>query len=258
MESVEHKKALARVNSVYKSIRRFIISERPNMAATNVSLKLFIDKKSNQVLFAEADKKFVDFLFFIFKLPVGTVTRLLQEKNTAGSLNSLYESVKNLSDIYMQPDQDKDFLLNPKVATISGAIVPLLLPSVEQSYTAVKAEKFYKCGNHQKCTYVAVANDRRAICPSCSSSMNSELRYVDYPQTDIKASSSSEGGYVKGLITYMVTDDLDVKPISMSTDSGTLLSKFNVTDVGAVEEKMVDFGMDEVYIYSTHPFLYVH
>jgi hypothetical protein len=208
------------------------------MAATKVSLKLLIDKKSHRVLFAEADSKFVDFLFSIFTLPVGTVTRLLQKQNMAGCLRSLYNSIESLSDIYIQPDQDKDFVLNPKVA-ISGAEVPLLLPSVDQSNTA---RKFYRCGSHAS----YVATDRRAICPSCKSSMTTELSYVDPPR-DIKASSSSEGGYVKGLITYMVMDDLDVKP--MSTISAiTLLSKFNVTDLGAVEEKVVDFGMDEVYI----------
>jgi hypothetical protein len=31
------------------------------------------------VVFAEADKEFVDFLFSIFNLPVETVTRLLKE-----------------------------------------------------------------------------------------------------------------------------------------------------------------------------------
>jgi hypothetical protein len=138
--------------------------------------------------------------------------------------------------------------------------VSLLLPSVDkQSCTAVTTEKFYKCGNHQKCTYVAVANDRRAICPSCMNTMNSELRYVEYRARDINASSSSEGGYVKGLITYMVMDDLDVKPISMSTISAiSLLTKLNVTDIGAVEEKVVDFGIDEVYIHiysCTYPSL---
>jgi len=205
------------------------------MAATKVSLKLLIDKKSHRVLFAEADSKFVDFLFSIFTLPVGTVTRLLQKQKMAGCLRSLYNSIESLSDIYIQPDQDKDFVLNPKVA-ISGAEVPLLLPSVDQSNTA---RKFYRCGSHAS----YVATDRRAICPSCKSSMTTELSYVDPPR-DIKASSSSEGGYVKGLITYMVMDDLDVKP--MSTISAiTLLSKFNVTDLGAVEEKVVDFGMDE-------------
>jgi hypothetical protein len=76
--------------------------------------------------------------------------------------------------------------------------------------------------------------------------MNSEvISYVKYPARDIKASFSGEGGYVKGLITYIVMDDLAMKP--MSTISAiTLLTKLNVTDVGAVEEKVVDFGMDEV------------
>jgi hypothetical protein len=39
--------------------------------------------------------------------------------------------------------------------------------------------------------------------------------------------------------------DLEVKP--MSTNSGiTLLREFNVVAVGAIEEKLVDLGMDEV------------
>jgi hypothetical protein len=221
------------------------------MAATKVSLKLFIEKKSRRVLFAEADKEFIDFLFFIFTLPVGTVTQLLQKQNMAGSWHSLYKSIKSMSDIYIQPGVDKDFVLNPKVA-ISGVKVPLPFPSVDkQSYTTVTVEKFYKCGSHRKCSYVAVANDRRAICPSCTSTMNSELRYVEYRASDIKAtSSSSEGGYVKGVITYMVMDDLEVKPMSTISSFSTLLAKFNVTDLGDVEEKVVDFGMDEVYIYT--------
>ncbi|GLT60933.1 hypothetical protein SLA2020_336720 [Shorea laevis] len=155
----------------------------------------------------------------------------------AGCLHSLYKSIENLSDIYFQPDQDKNFVLNPKVA-MSGAKVPLLLQSVEQSYTT---SKFYRCGNYH-CGYVA--NDPRAICPSCRNQMTSELSYVD-PPSDIKASSSGEGGYVKGVITYMVMDNLEVKPMS-TISSITLLTKFNVRDLGAVEEKVVDFGIDEV------------
>jgi hypothetical protein len=101
------------------------------MTSTKISLKLVIQKKSQCVLFAEADKKFVAFLFSILTLLVGTVTKLLQKKNTAGCLHSLYKSIENLSDIYLQPDRYRNFLLDPKVA-ISGAKVPLLLPSVEQ------------------------------------------------------------------------------------------------------------------------------
>jgi hypothetical protein len=87
------------------------------MATTKISLKLFIDKKGRRVLFAEADKEFVDFLYSIFTLPVGAVTSLLQEGGgMVGSLPSLYQSIENLSETRIfQPDKNKRFLLEPMV-----------------------------------------------------------------------------------------------------------------------------------------------
>ena len=43
------------------------------MAATKVSLKLLIDKKRHQVLFAEVGKELIDFLITILALLVGPV-----------------------------------------------------------------------------------------------------------------------------------------------------------------------------------------
>ena len=54
---------------------------------------------------------------------------------------------------------------------------------------------------------------------------------------------------MKGAVTYMVMDDLEVKALCTSSVV-TLVSKFNV-DVD-IEEKVVDFGMDEVYMFSVH------
>uniref|UniRef100_A0A2N9HJ06 DUF674 domain-containing protein n=1 Tax=Fagus sylvatica TaxID=28930 RepID=A0A2N9HJ06_FAGSY len=72
--------------------------------------------------------------------------------------------------------------------------------------------------------------------------MNGKKIFVD-PPSATNTPSSSEGGYVKGVVTYMVMDDLEVKP--MSTISGiTLISKL-VKEVGALEEKVVDLDMDE-------------
>ncbi|KAL3521034.1 hypothetical protein ACH5RR_019183 [Cinchona calisaya] len=50
--------------------------------------------------------------------------------------------------------------------------------------------------------------------------------------------------FVEGVVTYMVMDDLEVKPMS-AISSIALLNKFNVKEVGALEEKVVDLGMDE-------------
>ncbi|PQM39796.1 uncharacterized protein Pyn_30789 [Prunus yedoensis var. nudiflora] len=96
------------------------------MATTNntaVSLKLLIDTKSNKILFAEASKEVVDFLFTLLSLHFATLTRLLLSNGgMVGCLGKLYESLENLSDTYMQLNLNKDSLLKPKT-TISGASI---------------------------------------------------------------------------------------------------------------------------------------
>lgn len=54
------------------------------------------------------------------------------------------------------------------------------------------------------------------------------------------------GGFVKGVVTYMVSDDLVVKPMSIIS-SITMLNKFNVKEVGCLEEKVVSLEMKEVF-----------
>lgn len=197
------------------------------MATNKVSLKLLIDKKKQRLMFAEADQKCVDFLFSILTLPVGTVTELLKEEGMVGCLPSLHNSIKNLSATCFLNDESKDFLLNPKVA-VPGDNVSLLLPK-EGSFTY--RNRLSNPPPHGKiCSAYTVADIyRNKYCDRCI--------------------APSKGGYVKGMVTYMVMDDLEVKP--MTTISGlTSLKEFNVEEIGAVEEKVVDLGMDEVLFYT--------
>ncbi|XP_031095272.1 uncharacterized protein LOC115999570 [Ipomoea triloba] len=131
------------------------------MAATSstVSLKLLIDKKTRKVVFAEADKAFVDFLFHLMSLPLGTVIKLVNHNSMAGSLGSLYGSIQNISDAYLQPNVDKDALLNPKVAVRSPTVPLLMAPGL-----ASETKKFYVCSG---CN--AYANRQRYISeyPDC-------------------------------------------------------------------------------------------
>ena len=75
--------------------------------------------------------------------------------------------------------------------------------------------------------------------------MSDNVNFIDPPRATNVGSSSSEEGYVKGVVTYMVMDDLVVKPMS-TISCVTLLNRFNVKDVGVLEEKVVDLGIDEV------------
>ncbi|XP_022748082.1 uncharacterized protein LOC111297705 [Durio zibethinus] len=211
----------------------------PVMAPTTVSLKLLVDSTSQRVLFAEAGKDFVDFLFNIPSLPLGTVIGLLTEQDMVGCLGNLYESLENLSDTYLQPMANKDTLLKPKVSNYA-ANLPSLLPNIQ----LLTSTKIYKCGNsyHRSGRGIYVANDSNSICPSCNNIM-SQIATVVNPPTK-KASSCDEGGYVKGVITYMIMDDLVVRPMS-TISCITLLNKFNIKDVGVLEEKVIDIGADE-------------
>ncbi|MFS7960635.1 hypothetical protein Hanom_Chr08g00705361 [Helianthus anomalus] len=44
------------------------------MASPKMNLKLLIDRKGSGVLFAEAPKEFVDFLFHMLSFPLGTLS----------------------------------------------------------------------------------------------------------------------------------------------------------------------------------------
>ncbi|KAL4621260.1 hypothetical protein ACB092_06G215100 [Castanea dentata] len=184
------------------------------MSITNMRLKLLIDTENRKVLFAEADKDFIDFRFHILCLPLGTIIPLLKKQGMVGSFGNIYDSIENLSTTYLQPNVNKETLLKHKVH-ISGGTgeVPLLLPDIESSSTS---RKFYRCSRLQNNNcYGYVADDGSALCPSC-----------------------------QGVVTYMIMDDLEVKPMS-TISSITLLNKFNVKQLGDLEENVVELGMEE-------------
>ncbi|KAG6436139.1 hypothetical protein SASPL_101023 [Salvia splendens] len=211
------------------------------MANSKVSMKLLIDNsKVRRVLFAEASKDCVDFLFHILSLPVATVIRLLRAEGMKGSLPNLYKSLEDLNDTYLLPNHSKDAFLKP-VVPVSTSTLPLLaLPAAPTTQ-----KNFYRCSgcnnNSYNSSYKHVSDDPRATCPSCSRVMNISVAYVDPPATEV---ASKEGGLVKGVVTYMVMDDLKIKPMS-TISSITMLNKFNVKEVGSLEEKVVDLGMNE-------------
>ncbi|KAJ0101351.1 hypothetical protein Patl1_06272 [Pistacia atlantica] len=88
-----------------------------------LTLKLMIDKGAKKVLFAEAGKDFVDVLFNLLSLKLGTVIKLLRDANMVGCIGNLYPSLENLNKDYLQPNQNKLELLKTQEKT-SALLVP--------------------------------------------------------------------------------------------------------------------------------------
>ncbi|KAK8951063.1 hypothetical protein KSP39_PZI003789 [Platanthera zijinensis] len=154
-----------------------------------MTLKLLIDVGSNKVLFAEGGKDFIDFMFSLLLLPLGSIIKLIAPRNTLGSIGKLYQSVESINDTYLVTNLNKSTLLQPTVSALAGAS-PLLLTGAG-----------------------------------------------DTPQNMTE-------GFVKGVVTYMITDDLEVTPMS-AISSITLINRFSVKKDVRLEEKTVLVGMKE-------------
>ncbi|CAH9065358.1 unnamed protein product [Cuscuta europaea] len=210
-----------------------------------VSLKLLISKSSQKVVYAEADKPFVDFLFHLMSFPLGAMIKLVSS-SMVGSLGNLYASIQNLNETYLQPHVDKDVLLNPKplIPSSSRNNVPLLLADDDDADD--ETVSFYLCNN----CYNNFSDTKKATCPLCRRSVDKKISYVT-PANPTAAQSAAAGrdmngagGFVRGLATYMVLDDLKVIPQS-TISAITILSENGVKDFGSLEVKIVHLGFQE-------------
>ncbi|XP_034705090.1 uncharacterized protein LOC117929012 isoform X2 [Vitis riparia] len=98
-----------------------------NSSTPKMNLKLLINTEDNKVVFAEAEKDFIDFLFNLLTLPIGTIVGFLPE----ACLGGLHKSVKKLEGAYLQPNQSSDSPL--KLNTPAYAILPFFNPSSSRS-----------------------------------------------------------------------------------------------------------------------------
>ncbi|XP_019258375.1 PREDICTED: uncharacterized protein LOC109236638 [Nicotiana attenuata] len=185
---------------------------------TKLSMKLLIDTKARKVVFAEAEKKCVDFLFHILSLPVGSVVRLLKEKGMNGCLSNLYNSIENLNETYLLSNvQAKDILLKPR-SSVGISSVPYRLLN-----DGTVEKIFYKCSSSSstKCSYSShyVTDGPSAVCPNCRNSMSAKFQYVAPPI--VEEAVAAIGVTITGF------------------------DKLNVKDAAVLQEKVVNIGVEE-------------
>jgi hypothetical protein len=222
---------------------------------TALRMKLLVDTKAQRVLFAEAGNDVVDFLFSLLSLPIATAVKLLGKESMVGSVGDLYASVEALDDTYVLPGAAKGALLRPHAVASSPAatssISSLLLPP-----PAPKA--FFRCPS-MWCDYVTDA--RGTSCPHCKNPMTrGPVSYAkpggppggrsaeQKPKVAQEVPAGAAEGFVKGVVTYTVTDNLTVTPMSAISSISLLLDTFAGVrhDLGGLEEKIVQIGYDEV------------
>ncbi|KAL6579099.1 hypothetical protein OROMI_009315 [Orobanche minor] len=187
---------------------------------TELTLKLLVDRNTKRVVYAEAKKDFVDFLFGLLQIPIGSIARLLRrsQKPTPGSLGQVLDSVQNLEAAHFHSDFHKNSILNPIVKTTPSSSgqtrnTPLLLKSF------------------------ASFDEPRAV-------------YDLYSSSSSTSRETSAPGYVKEqCLTYMVTDDLKVSPMS-TISIFSIINTFGIKDIGSLQEKNVKIDFIMWWVWS--------
>ncbi|GJN05776.1 hypothetical protein PR202_ga23440 [Eleusine coracana subsp. coracana] len=77
-------------------------------------------------------------------------------------------------------------------------------------------------------------------CPSCKSTLTRQIHYY----TRATGGAGGAKGFVKGIVTYIVLDNLTISPMSAAS-SITLLNTLAVRDIADLQEKTVSLGYNE-------------
>ncbi|ONM29962.1 DUF674 family protein [Zea mays] len=223
----------------------------PKTKATALSMKLYIDRKAQRLLFAEASKDVVDFLFAILALPVATAVELVGKEAMVGCVGNLYASVEKLDSTYLQAGVANVDLLCPTVVS------PYAIANTRRSLLCLpKAKNLFRCGKTVAgSTYCGnyITDMYNKKCPgNCGNHMTAAVQYLSsaVPSNDsgkvaAAAPQSAAEGIVQGVVTYMVLDDLTVTPMAGVSSVATVLNTFAVRDIGDLQEKTVQLGYKE-------------
>ncbi|KAL5058101.1 hypothetical protein RYX36_029705 [Vicia faba] len=163
---------------------------------TSTKVRILVDEVRNKVLFLQAGKDFVDVLLSFLTLPLGTIARLVsQESNmenvNVGCINFLYESVANLDKGKFLSALERELSVRPINSMEQYCrFLKLNVDNTEKS-------RSFRC-RHKECELVP--GSWNCMC------------FMDKKDVLCTVLSTPKKGFVPKTATFIVSDDLSVKP----------------------------------------------
>ncbi|KAM1653691.1 hypothetical protein ACFX14_006254 [Malus domestica] len=191
------------------------VGGKRNEEEEKISIKLIVSKSKKKVYYAEVGEDFVNLLFSFLTLPLGFVVKQMQHNSLKGCIDQLYKSVEDLDEQYLKSNLHKKKLVSPKLLPGFG-YKNHLLGIEEASYKWTDSEPKSHC--KEDC-----------------------IDFVD-PKSHHKK-DDKDCGFLKGPAMFMVTDSLNVNPISAIVGI-SILCELNVP-VTDVEVRAAHVGKEE-------------
>lgn len=205
----------------------------------NCILSLKVTVRKSNILYAEAEGDFVDFLFSFLTTPLGSILKLLDGNSSLGCMDNLYKSVKDLNPSWFTTPSSTP-LLDLRVAPQFGCkrqpvkLCEVDTPSYWYGTGVIKNNLCHIIGN-------GVISKNRSLVHSPGEMKLFEPRSPD-------GTREPAVGFVKRPSLFVVWDDLQVTPFA-DTSSISFLQKLNLP-LDDLEEHVVSIRDEEVTIHS--------
>ncbi|XP_028770557.1 uncharacterized protein LOC114727934 isoform X2 [Neltuma alba] len=193
-----------------------------------MKMKVLISKSKSKILFAQVEEDFMDHLLSFLTFPLGAVERVLEGNSGLACVDNLYNSLTNFdSTKHLKSEKMNNVFASLKVAPYFKASNQML-PIDEIKYPSKLS-----CWSWHGSYYL-----------SANANLNErEVRMCD-PKSTI-AEEKSGKGYAKVGTTFMVADDMSVKPLSSHDVLSSLLTEFKVP-YHDLEQRTICIGVQEV------------
>ncbi|XP_020261381.1 uncharacterized protein LOC109837510 [Asparagus officinalis] len=199
-----------------------------------IRVKVVEDKVTEEAVYAVAGNDFVDVLLSFLTFPLGSIVKLLNRQSSVVCVDNLYNSVELLAATgdYIKSEECKDMLLSPK-----------FYPHFNCDNQILKVEaKLPRTCSYRECRLRW--NEMIGIFGTkCKSEKH--IAYVnEINPKKPNSSTESGGGYAKRSVRFKVTNEMDVKPLSLVSEIGAI-KELNVP-ISSLVEKEVELGEAEV------------
>ncbi|CAL0326389.1 unnamed protein product [Lupinus luteus] len=206
------------------------------------TLRILVDEKKNDFVYAEAGKDFVDVVLSFLTFPLGTIVRIVssgsdKKKVSVGCLSSLYQSVANLEVKHFSTETCKEMLLHPRNSS-QAYCQNLKLNIDDTENTKYFICPYWDCSHNDSGGLLSPF--RNKIC-KCGKLMNREI----LPENNLLINSE---GFVHDVSTFVILDDLKVIPDNVQNCGVTQdILTFQHTPNGfLLEEGSVPYDNDNV------------
>jgi hypothetical protein len=190
----------------------------------SVKIKFLQTKNNTSVLYAEVGGDFVDILFGLLSIPLGSIVKRYGKYASKGCVDNLYSCIDGSAEVFLRPEC-QTLLLSPNMAPFFGSGASKIFHVEEVSPYKQEINSCFTCFRIGGFSNLARCHEQQYDLNYCRfryKNCDNNVKKAILIEGDPKLAKGEESGngesYMKqGLQNFMATDDLCILPLSLAS-----------------------------------------